>query len=95
MYWKAFNVFVRLLGVGFVIVGIIIAVSALSAASDNAFVQVVGALIIAGLGAGMLFVRPYRPDLGDVSATVDPFRARADALHPSRRSWWTGTHSRP
>jgi hypothetical protein len=53
---------------------------------------VVGPVFVA-IGVAFMRVRPYRPDLGDVSYLVDPFGARGNALGPRR--WWTGDPSHP
>lgn len=44
-------------------------------------------------GVYLLFMRTYRPDLGDTSRCdrlVDPFGSRDPNPYRGRRSWWTG-----
>ena len=47
-------------------------------------------LVVAALGALLLWVRPFRPDLGDTSALVDPMRAKAAGGTRRPYRWWTG-----
>ena len=79
-YWRAFNLFGRITGLGFVIAGLAVAISWASDSSTERLLGIVAGSLVAVMGTGLLLVRPYRPDLGD------------SAWRPSRqrRTWWTG-----
>lgn len=85
--WRTFNVLMRLLGFGATFAGTAVATTfGLGAAGLQPIALAAGGLV-ALLGLGFLMVPPFRPDQGDTTLVVNPFRALAA---PSRRRWWTG-----
>lgn len=59
IYWKIFNALGRVVGVGFILVGVIGFISGLVQRDG---LIAVPALIVAVLGVLLLFARPYSPD---------------------------------
>jgi hypothetical protein len=106
-YWRSFSVFCRLLGFAFVLGGAVVAASPFIRATDyspsrhpfdpgrEATITVAVGLVVALLGVLLLYVRPFRPDLGDTSILVDPVGARAQRRWPRSYSWWTGDSRAP
>jgi hypothetical protein len=80
LYWRAFNLFIRLVGLGFAIFGLLMLIlrpgDTISERSVSVVVGSVGVL----QGVAMLAVRAFRPDLGDSAWTQAP----------KGRSWLTG-----
>jgi hypothetical protein len=102
-FWRAFNAGVRVVGIAFVGAGAVVALSGLGVipytdqpppgAEATYVVMTPGSwwligVVIMLIGLPMLFVRSYRPDLGDVERLAHPFGARGNSKHP--RTWWTG-----
>ncbi len=93
-YWRSFNVLMRLLGIGATFAGSVVATSyglGIPAQSGvnpatEPITLAVGTLV-ALLGLGFLMLPPFRPDQGDTTLVVNPFRA---LTAPRRRRWWTG-----
>lgn len=90
-YWRAFNILLRLLGVGATFGGtVVVVVFGLGIPAVPGMVQAIswaalvpGAILLL-LGLGFLLLPPYRPDQGDCGPLVS-------LLRPQRgRSWWTG-----
>jgi hypothetical protein len=103
VHWRAFNISCRLVGVAFLLAGLMFSISALLATatdpvpspvtvaqSHSPVVAVIVGLIVAVLGGLLLIVRPFRPDLGETSVLVEPFVARRQQRIGRARSWWTG-----
>ena len=100
-YWRLFNIAGRVLGLAFLggglaLVGLSSSTRVAVGAStqpapvpDSEIVAIAG-LVVAALGALLLWVRPFRPDLGDTSALVDPMRAKAAGGTRRPYRWWTG-----
>jgi hypothetical protein len=93
-YWRAFNVLMRLLGIGATFAGTIVVTTfglgipappGVAPAIDR--VSLVTGGLVALLGLGFLMLPPFRPDQGDDTLVVNPFRALTE---PKRRRWWTG-----
>lgn len=91
-HWRAFNVMLRLLGIGATFSGVIAFVTVglgLPPLDDAAPVRNTAGLVSGGflglLGFGFLMLKPYRPDLGDDGAPLSPWRTVR-----GRRRWWTG-----
>jgi hypothetical protein len=92
--WRAFNVLMRLLGFGATFAGTAVvttfglgvAAPAGGAVEIQTLTLASGALV-ALLGLGFLMIPAFRPDQGDTTLVVNPFRALAE---PRRRRWWTG-----
>ncbi|MBK8006466.1 MAG: hypothetical protein IPK12_21935 [Gemmatimonadetes bacterium] len=100
-YWRLFNIAARVLGLAFLGGGLALAglssstrvpvgASAVPASLPDSEIAVITGLVVAALGALLLAVRPFRPDLGETSALVGPVGAKAarGARRPYR--WWTG-----
>jgi hypothetical protein len=98
-YWRVYNILVRafgglafIAGVGFIIWGVLRLLHMGPQASEGTpglMLLLVG-FISAGLGATILGVPSYRPDLGDPAWQFDPLGAKARQTPSTRRSWWTG-----
>lgn len=107
--WRSFNVISRLLGgalllwgAGFCIWGIYLCLNRtapfwVDGTPSDALGPRLATAVMSGLmaaaGAAMLWMKPYRPDLGDVSflqRLVDPFGARNADAYAGPREWWTG-----
>jgi hypothetical protein len=93
-HWRIFNVLLRLLGIGATFAGAVVAttyglgIPALAGVEPLIdYRSLLGGILIALLGLGFLMLPPFRPDLGDVTLVVNPFRA---LTAPRRRHWWTG-----
>jgi hypothetical protein len=93
-YWRTFNVLMRLLGIGATFAGVIVAttfglgIPALAGVEPMIdYRSLVAGALVALLGLGFLMLPPFRPDLGDTTLVVNPFRALTG---PNRRHWWTG-----
>ena len=80
LYWRLFNFAVRLLGMGFAAVGLVLIITHPGDSGSERSVGIVVGAVVVLLGIGLLLVRPYRPDLGD-AALGQP---------PQGRSWLTG-----
>jgi hypothetical protein len=98
-YWRVYNVLVRALGtmaflsgLGFIVWGAVRMLQMGLQASEAfpGLVLLFVGFIAAGLGASILGVPAYRPDLGDPAWHFDPFGKRTHQSQASRRSWWTG-----
>jgi hypothetical protein len=59
-YWQGFNIAGRLVGTGFVIVG---GICFLYAISQGDVLAMVMTAVVAVLGILLIFAKPYRPDL--------------------------------
>lgn len=91
-HWRAFNVMLRLLGIGAAFSGVIAFVTVglgLPPMGDSPPVRNTAGLLSGGLlgllGFGLLLLKPFRPDLGDSGPPLSPFRTIT-----GRRHWWTG-----
>ena len=91
-HWRAFNVMLRLLGIGATFSGVIAFVTVglgLPPMGDGPPLRNTAGLLSGGflglLGLGFLMLKPFRPDLGDVGAPLSPLRTVQ-----GRRRWWTG-----
>ncbi len=89
--WKAFNIQLRLLGIGATFAGLVALVTyglGWPPIPGQPTTRSTGALIGGGLvmllGLGFLLLKPYRPDLGDTGLPLNPYRGS------SPRRWWTG-----
>src|SRR5574338_188759 len=90
-YWRAFNLLLRLLGIGATFGGsVVVVVFGLGVPAPAGMERVTswsslipGALLLL-LGLGFLLLPPYRPDLGDTGPLVSLLRAQRGV------SWWTG-----
>jgi hypothetical protein len=92
LQWRAFNVLLRLLGIGATFSGIIAFVTVglgLPPVSGGEPARSTAGLVSGGLvtllGLGFLMLKPFRPDLGDTGLPLNPFRPV-----PAPRRWWTG-----
>ena len=98
-YWRVFNILVRVLGLVALVSGVAFTMLGaarileqgllLNAGAPGLVILLVG-LLAGALGAAILRVPAYRPDLGDVSWRFDPFGAKTRQSASARRSWWTG-----
>ena len=98
-YWRVYNILVRAFGATAVVAGLaflgwgILRLLQLglqpSEGTPGLMLLLVGVLA-AGLGAGILGVPTYRPDLGDPAWQFDPFGAKSKQIPATKRSWWTG-----
>ncbi len=93
-YWRTFNVLMRLLGIGATFAGVIVAstyglgmLAPPGAAPARDPVTLAAGTLVALLGLGFLMLPPFRPDQGDTTLVVNPFRALTE---PRKRRWWTG-----
>lgn len=93
-YWRTFNVLMRLLGIGATFAGAVVAttfglgIPALAGVAPSVdYRSLAAGIFLALLGLGFLMLPPFRPDQGDVTLVVNPFRALTE---PKRRRWWTG-----
>jgi hypothetical protein len=77
-HWRVLTVAARLFGLMAVVVAIAFFASSMMLAG----------VMVALIGIPFLFVRPFRPDLGDTSPVVDPIGVRGNSKR--RRRWWTG-----
>jgi hypothetical protein len=82
-YSRVFNVAARLTGACFLSGGILMAVVSATDRTGEWGIAMVGGVFGAVVGAALLLVRAYRPDLGD-SWHSDPNAT------PRPRTWWTG-----
>ena len=103
-HWRQFNRFMRLLWIGFALVGSYFVLSAVgeilrSQHPTSSLVrlgpgEVVGLLafgvVALAIGVSLMRVRPYRPDLGDAALS----RASRNEMGADARSWWTGDVTR-
>ena len=80
LYWRVFNIGMRLVGSGFAAVGLVLIITHPGDSGSERAVGIVVSAVVMLLGIGLLLVRPYRPDLGD-AAWGQP---------PRGRSWLTG-----
>ncbi len=78
LYWRAFNVLVRLFALLFILGGLV----GLALGAPRL------GLFCVALGVALATVRAYRPDLGDVERLIAPREFAGRSLSP--RSWWTG-----
>ena len=90
-YWRAFNILLRLLGIGATVAGSVVAlVFGLGIPAPPGVVRQTswGALIpgvlLLLIGLGFLMLPPYRPDRRDSGPVVSLLRPQR------RRGWWTG-----
>ncbi len=109
-HWRRLTKFARIAGVAFILVGIVCATEGLYVAwypetpqavrdvraqpPEPRAALAVGAVAIL-IGIGLIWVRAYRPDLGDrnvLDRAIDPFNTFGERKPPYRgpRSWWTG-----
>ena len=93
-YWRTFNVLMRLLGIGATFAGAVVATtfglgipSLAGVAPLIDYRSLSAGISLALLGLGFLMLPPFRPDQGDVTLVVNPFRALTEK---KRRRWWTG-----
>lgn len=89
--WKAFNVQLRLLGIGALFAGVVTFVTyglgwpaIPGEPASPSPIALIGGGFITLLGLGFLMLKPYRPDLGDRGLPLNPFRPAIP------RRWWTG-----
>jgi hypothetical protein len=80
LYWRAFNLLARFVGIGFVLSGLILIAFGAGDISSERVVGIVAGAVVVAFGVGLVVVRAYRPDLGD------------SAWHRStqQRTWLTG-----
>ena len=90
-YWRAFNLMLRLLGIGATFGGsVVLVVFGLGfPPPPGVDRQLSGGAILSGaflllLGLGFLMLPPFRPDQGDTGPMVSLRRPQQG------RSWWTG-----
>jgi hypothetical protein len=83
-YWRSFNVFARVWGLGFILVGLfgLFQVFSGAAGHDSRLLLAVCAFATAA-GVLMLFAKPYRPD-------IHGFWAAFRNSSRGRQTWWTG-----
>jgi hypothetical protein len=98
-YWRVYNILVRAFGATAVVSGLAFVVWGIlrlqqmglqPADGTPGLVLLLVGLLSAGLGAGILGVPTYRPDLGDPAWQFDPFGAKGARSPAIKRSWWTG-----
>jgi hypothetical protein len=98
-YWRVYNILVRafgasalVAGLGFIVWGVLrlLQLGLQPAEGTPGLMLLLVGLISAALGAGILGVPTYRPDLGDPAWQFDPFGAKARESPSTQRSWWTG-----
>lgn len=97
-HWRAFIVSIRIVGLGAAIVSVgflgwalglwTMVVDQAPLSTSERLGDAVAAAATAAVALLLLRLRPFRPDLGDVSWFLDPFGARANSRAP--RNWWTG-----
>lgn len=110
MDWRVYNITRRAVGVGMLCVGAVLATYTVRLLVDPGavllvngiptpdvaprLVALVASLAAMGVGIVLLRLRPYRPDLGDISWLSAPFeareRARTESPDEKRRDWLTG-----
>ena len=61
-YWKVFNTLGKVVGVGFILVGVVVLIS--GAVQRDWLIGVAG-FVVALLGVLLMLARPYRPDIKD------------------------------
>lgn len=90
-YWRAFNILLRLLGVGATFAGsVVLVVFGLGYPPPQGIEQqtswgaIVSGSFLLLIGLGFLVLPPYRPDRGDVGPVVNLLRPKQG------RGWWTG-----
>lgn len=93
-YWRAFNILLRLLGLGATFAGLVAVITfglGLPTLDDAPpalnWPSILSGGLVALLGLGFLMNPAFRPDMGDTRVVSNPFRA---LMGPRRRSWWTG-----
>ena len=98
-YWRVYNILVRALGassllagLGFIVWGVLRLKQMGLQASEGVpgLMLLMAGFIAAGLGASILGVPAYRPDLGDPAWQFDPLGKKNQQSLAARRSWWTG-----
>ena len=98
-YWRGFNVAVRALGLVALVYGAVFIIWGAVRMVQMEYIRLDEArslvilpvgLLVAALGAAILKVPAYRPDLGDVPWRFDPLGTKTRQSPGSRRSWWTG-----
>jgi hypothetical protein len=90
-YWRAFNVLLRLLGIGATFAGTVVTVvfglgipAPPGMERQTSWGALVPGVLLLFLGLGFLMLPSYRPDRGDTGPVVS-------LLRPQRgRGWWTG-----
>ena len=99
-FLRLFNIGIRILGFGFLTVGIVFIALGLGLvtgkpetdpsriAPTSQFIFLAGGLFTTALGLAFLRIRAWRPDLGDSSPLLDAFGAKDNPTRP--RSWLTG-----
>ena len=100
VHWSVFNIATRLAGIAAVLASLALGGWAIyfairpessknieTAGMSPVFLYVLAAVLVGLLGATLLGVRPYRPDLGDRTWTAD-----VDTRKRTARHWWTGSN---
>lgn len=90
-YWRAFNVLLRLLGLGATFGGsVVTVVFGLGVPAPpghepaRSWTALAAGVFLLLIGLGFLMLPPYRPDRGDTGSFVSLLRTQRG------RSWWTG-----
>jgi hypothetical protein len=98
-YWRVYNIMVRAFGgialvsgLVFILWGVlrILQMGLQTSEGTPGLMLLLVGFIAAGLGATILGVPTYRPDLGDPAWNFDPLGRKTTQSPASKRSWWTG-----